>query len=151
MARHEIWQTQCKFQHWNVMQNSPETWKHGTRRTEWTRSTTLGICIGLQLYKACIIWTWNVNTDSRQSQKKHVYSFNQGQTMNTNGAKLACNNGPNCEIMKQVTAAGPKKLRVLQQCLRGTQNMAFYSLWTSQKQYTSMLKILCKSRPKREL
>lgn len=141
----------CKFQHWNVMQNSPETWTHGTRRTEWTRNTKLGICIGLQLYKACIIWTWNVKTDSRQPKNKHIYSFWWGQTMNTNGPKLACKNGPEREVMKQVTAAGPKCPRALQKSWRGAQNEALYSLQPSPKQCISKPKILCKIRPKKRL
>ena len=75
--------------------NSPETWTFGTRN-------------GLQLYKACIIGTWNEKTEARQPQNKHFYSLWHGQSASKDGAKMAYKNGPKHAIMKQLTAANSK-------------------------------------------
>ena len=121
---------------------TPDAWN-------FSRNAKLGTWNGLQLYKACIIWSWHVKTDSRKPQNKHVYSSKRGQTANTNMAKLACKNSPKCEIKKQLTAAVPKQIRALQKCWRGAQNMIFYSLWQTTKTNTCMAKLSCKKRAKR--
>ena len=69
----------------------------------------IGTWHDLWLCKECIIWTRSVKKESRQSQNKNIYSFKQGQKMDTNRTKLACKNGPVREVMKQVAAAGSKK------------------------------------------
>ena len=79
-----------------------------------------------------------------QPLDNHFYSSKHGQTANTNRAKIACKNGPKYEIMKQLTAADPKQIKVLQQSWRGAQNMIFYSLWKTSKTSTGMDKLLCK-------
>ena len=122
---------------------APDTWNE-------TRNMKLGTWNDLWLCKACIIWTWSVKTESRQSQNKHIYSFKQGQTMDTNRTKLACKNGPVREVMKQVAAAGPKWPRALQKSLRGTQYEALYSLQQATDLNKNRPKTMCKKWTKRE-
>ena len=122
---------------------APDSWNE-------TRNMKLGTWNDLWLCKACIIWTRSVKKESRQSQKKHIYSFKKFQKVNTNRAKLTCKNGPKREIMKQVAAFGHKWPRSLQQSWRRAQNMILYSLQQATKTPTSMAKLLCKKWAKRE-
>ena len=131
-----------------MTRNSPESWKHGTRCMKWSRNAKLGIHNGLQLYKACTIWTWSMKTEARQLWDKHFYSLWHGQTASKDRAKMAYKNGPKHEIMKQLTAAVPKHVRALQQHWRGAQNMHIYSSWQPRNQYTNMIEIQCKMRLK---
>ena len=123
---------------------TPDAWN-------FSRNAKLGTWNGLQLYKACIIGTWCMKTEARKPQNKHVYSLKHGQTWNTNEARLAYKNGAKRGVMKQLTNAGPEQRRGLLQYWRGAKNMMFYSWWPSLKQYTIMLKILCKIKANKEL
>ena len=51
-----------------------------------------GIRNGLRLCQTCTIWTWNVNTEARQTQNKHFSSLYHGQTASIGIAKIACKN-----------------------------------------------------------
>ena len=97
-----------------------------------------------QLYKACIIGTWDENTEARQPQNKHFYSLKHGQTANINREKLVCKNGPKYEIMKQLTAADSKQVRALQQHWIGSQNKPIYRTEKTPKTNIDMAKLLCK-------
>ena len=119
---------------------TPDAWN-------FSRNAKLGTWNGLQLYKACIIGTWNEKTEVRQ----HFYSSKHGQTVSTSETKLSYKNGSAREAMKQVVDAKPYRKKPLLQHWRGTKNMTTYSLWQPPKQYTSMLNMLCKVGPKRGL
>ena len=121
---------------------TPDAWN-------FSRNAKLSTWNGLQLYKACIIGTWNENTEARKPLNNHFYSSKHGQTVSTSGTKLACKNGPKHEVLKQVVDAKPKQKKALLHHWRGTKNMTTYSLWQPPKQYTSMLNMLCKVGPKR--
>ena len=121
---------------------TPDAWN-------FSRNAKLGTWNGLQLYKACIIGTWNEKTEERKPQNKHFYSSKHGQTVSTSGTKLSYKNGSAREAMKQVVDAKPKRKKTLLQHWRGTKNMTTYSLWKPPKQYTGMLKMPFKVGPKR--
>ena len=120
---------------------TPDAWN-------FSRNAKLNTWNGLQLYKACIICTWDEKTEARQPLEKHFYSSKYGPIVSTNMAKLACKNGPKHEVKTQLTAADPKKIRGLHKFWRGAKNMIYYSWWPSLNQYTSMLKMPCKIGPK---
>ena len=92
----------------NQGEMTPDAWNH-------SRNMKLGIRNGLQLYKACIIGTWNEKTEARQPQNKHFYSPKHGQIVSTSGTKLAYKNGSAREAMKQVVDAKPKQKKTLLQ------------------------------------
>ena len=126
--------------------------KHNeTTLTAWneSRNAKLGTWNGLQLYKACIIWTWSMTTEARQPWDKHFYSLWHGQTASKDGAKMAYKNGPKHGIMKQVVDAKPKQKNTLLQHWRGTQNMHIYRTVKAPKLNMGRAKLLCKKWAKR--
>ena len=121
----KAWNMVCKHENFSTKIWHKTAPKHGNMAPDaWNESRNMkwGTWNDLWLCKACIIWTWSVKTESRQSQIKHIYSLNQGHNVNSNRANFICKIGPEREIMIQVAAAGPKWPRSLQNSWRGAQN-----------------------------